>query len=65
MTQKELLEMIRENIEWLSTTERDEVECIAIENLEFILRKYLGKKIRISTVEIVEKESRFKQLELF
>jgi|LakMenE01Jun11ns_1017448.scaffolds.fasta_scaffold9958297_18 hypothetical protein len=67
MTQKQLVETIQENIEWLSTTEGNEVECIGIENLESILSKYLGKKVRISldAETIVEKESRFKQLELF
>lgn len=43
-----LEEEIKENIEWLSTTEDDEVECIGIENLESILTKFFGKKITLS-----------------
>jgi len=37
---EELLEEIRENSEWLETSEGDEVECISIENLKAILEKY-------------------------
>jgi hypothetical protein len=40
-----LEEEIKENIEWLSTTEDDEVECIGVENLEAILSKFIGRKI--------------------
>ena len=40
-----LEEEIKENIEWLSTTEDDEVECIGIENLESILSKFFGMKV--------------------
>jgi hypothetical protein len=43
-----LEEEIRENIEWLSTTEDDEVECIGIENLEGILTKFFHRKISLS-----------------
>lgn len=32
---------IKENTEWLSTVEGDEVECIGIENLEAILNRFL------------------------
>ncbi len=32
---------IKENAEWLTTTEGDEVECISIENLEDILNRFL------------------------
>ena len=42
-----LEEEIKENIEWLSTTEDDEVECIGIENLEAILTRYFGRKITL------------------
>jgi hypothetical protein len=40
-----LEEEIKENIEWLSTTEDDEVECIGIENLEGILTRFFGTRI--------------------
>jgi len=45
----EILEKeIQENIEWLSTTENDEVECIGIENLEAILTKFFNRKISLT-----------------
>lgn len=40
-----LEETIKENVEWLYTTEDDEVECVGVENLEVILSKYLGRKV--------------------
>lgn len=40
-----LEETIKENVEWLYTTEDDEVECISVENLEVILSKFLGKQV--------------------
>ena len=43
-----LEEEIKENIEWLSTTEDDEVECIGIENLEAILTRFFHRKITLS-----------------
>jgi len=42
-----LEEEIRENIEWLSTTEDDEVECIGIENLEGILTRFFNRTITL------------------
>lgn len=48
MTKQELIADIQQEIEWLSTTNGDEVECISIENLEFILTKLLGSRINIS-----------------
>jgi len=32
---------IKDNVEWLTTSEGDEVECIGIENLEGILNRFL------------------------
>ncbi len=37
---EELLKEIEDNTEWLQTLENDEVECISVENLEGILKKY-------------------------
>ena len=37
---EKLLEEIEENTEWLHTTEDDEVECISVENLKGLLKKY-------------------------
>lgn len=37
---KEILELINIEIEYLETTEGDEVECISIENLKAILEKF-------------------------
>jgi len=48
MTINELIEEIQNNVEWLSTTEGDEVECIGIENLEGILSRYLGVTIKLT-----------------
>lgn len=49
LEQKEKLERleeeIKENVEWLYTTDDDEVECIGIENLESILTKFFGMKV--------------------
>ena len=43
-----LEEEIKENIEWLSTTQDDEVECIGIENLEKILTRFFGRRISLT-----------------
>jgi hypothetical protein len=43
-----LEENIMEQIEWLKTTNRDEVQCISIENLESILTKFFNRKISLS-----------------
>ena len=40
---EEFLESINNHIEWLETTEGDEVECISIENLEMVLKKYFNE----------------------
>ena len=38
---------IQANIEWLSTTENDEVQCISIENLKEILDKFFDEDFNI------------------
>jgi len=48
MTINELIEQIQSEIEWLSTTQGDDIECIGIENLEGILSRYLGVKIKLT-----------------
>jgi len=40
-----LEEQIKENVEWLFTTDNDEVECISIENLEGILSRFFNRKM--------------------
>ena len=45
---KELIEEIDSEMEWLQTTNGDEVECISIENLLGILKKYNINKILIN-----------------
>lgn len=45
---KILKQEIQDNIEWLSTTEDDEVECIGVENLEVILSRFLKRKIKLT-----------------
>ncbi len=37
---EQLLDEIDINTEWLSTTEGDDVECISVENLKDLLKKY-------------------------
>jgi hypothetical protein len=48
MTINELIEEIQNNVEWLSTSDEDEVECIGIENLEGILGKFLNVSIKLT-----------------
>lgn len=43
-----LEEEIIENIEWLSTIDDDDIECIGIENLEAILTKFFHRKITLT-----------------
>jgi len=43
-----LEETIIEQVEFLQTTNGDEVECISIENLESILTNFLHRKVTIS-----------------
>jgi hypothetical protein len=43
-----LEETIIEQVEFLQTTNGDEVECISIENLESILTKFFHRKISLS-----------------
>ena len=45
---EELAYEIQQETEWLETTEGDSVECIGIENLEGILSRFFGFKLRIS-----------------
>lgn len=45
MTQtQQILKLVEENKEWLSTTEGDEVECISVENLESILKQFFNEE---------------------
>jgi hypothetical protein len=48
MSIEELIKEIQDNIEWLSTTEDDDVECIGVENLEVILSRFLTTKIKLT-----------------
>jgi hypothetical protein len=48
MSLEELITEIQDNIEWLSTTENDEVECIGVENLEVILGRFLNREIKLT-----------------
>jgi hypothetical protein len=48
MSLEELIIEIQDNIEWLSTTEDDEVECIGVENLEVILGRFLNREIKLT-----------------
>ncbi len=43
-----LEEEIQENIEWLSTIDNDDIECIGIENLEAILTRFFHRKITLT-----------------
>jgi hypothetical protein len=48
MTINELVKEIQSEVEWLSTTQGDEIECIGIENLEGILGKFLNVTIKLT-----------------
>jgi hypothetical protein len=48
MNVQKLIEDIQANVEWLSTTDGDDVECIGIENLEGILSRYFDFKIKLT-----------------
>lgn len=48
MTKTELIQTIKQDIEWLSTTNGDEVECISIENLEHALTRFLNQRVLLS-----------------
>jgi hypothetical protein len=45
---EDLVYEIQQETEWLETTEGDSIECIGIENLEGILSKFFGFKLKIS-----------------
>ena len=45
---EELVYEIQQEIEWLETTDGDSIECIGIENLEGILTRFFGFKLKIS-----------------
>ena len=45
---EELMYEIQQEIEYLETTEGDSIECIGVENLERILSRFFGLKIKIS-----------------
>lgn len=42
-----LEEEIRENIEWMETSEGDEHQVITVENLEGILSRFFEKKVKL------------------
>ena len=44
---EDLRREIEKEIEWLLTTEEDEIECISIETLEGILTNFFGQKFKI------------------
>ena len=45
---KKLITEIQENIEYLETSEGEEIECISIENLEGILTRWFNELIKLS-----------------
>jgi hypothetical protein len=44
----DLVEAIQNEVEFLQTTEFDEIECISIENLEGILSRYFNTHIKLT-----------------
>jgi hypothetical protein len=48
MTIHDLKKAIQDNIEWLETSDEDEIECIGIENLEGILSEYFKTEIKLT-----------------
>lgn len=52
MTINQLIDEIKDNVEYLWTTElEDEVECISMENLQGILQKFLGVQLKLTNDE--------------
>lgn len=51
MTINQLIDKIKDNAEWLETTQGDEVECISMENLQEILKQYLGVRLKLTNDE--------------
>jgi hypothetical protein len=49
MTINQLIDKIKDNAEWLQTTEGDEIECISMENLQEILQKYFKLELNLKT----------------
>ncbi len=49
MTINQLIDKIKDNVEWLQTTEGDEIECISMENLQGILQKYLNVELNLKS----------------
>lgn len=43
-----LEEEIKDNVEWLTTIDDDQVVCIGIENLEGILSRFFNRKIYLT-----------------
>jgi hypothetical protein len=48
MNVQALIKAIQAEVEFLSTSEGDEIECISIESLEGILSKYFDFKIKLT-----------------
>ena len=65
----DLIAEIQQEIEWLTTSNGDEVECISIENLEFILTKFANTRIMLSENHVPQKRDMLnyphKQLNIF
>lgn len=53
----DLIKAIQQDVEWLSTTDGDEIECISIENLEGILTRWIGLRVIISESECLPNNS--------
>lgn len=51
MTINQLIDKIKDNAEWLETTEGDEIECISMENLQEILQQYLNVQLKLTNNE--------------
>ena len=49
MTINQLIDKIKDDVEWLQTTEGDEIECISMENLQGILQKYFKLELNLKT----------------
>jgi hypothetical protein len=47
----DLIEAIQDHIEWLITTDEDDIECISIGNLEGVLGLFFNKRIKITIDE--------------
>lgn len=51
LTISKLVGEIQANTEWMTTSQKDDVECISIKNLEAILSRFLNVNVKLKQHE--------------